>query len=217
MMRPITTAATLVAALLATGPAMALDPFMAPDEKSVSMSGTVASASRDSFIFDYGGGFVTVAMDDEDVGDETGQLQKGDHVTVYGEIDDDPMQATRVLASAVYVHERDVWYVAGAPEPGVLQKDGTKPPAIPKEAEDGVSVRISGTVAGVGGELITLSTGSGRIDVDTTAAGTIPGPPLKKGDVIEVRGTLDGRFVEERVLRAKEIESIRSAGSQPVK
>lgn len=65
------------------------------------------------------------------------------------------------------------------------------------------------------GERLSLDTGSGRIEVETSGVGTAAGPPLASGDVIEARGTLDRRFAGERVLRAESIVSIRSAGSQP--
>lgn len=219
MSRPIITfaalATTLAAVALPPAPADAADPFMAPDGRSVSMTGSVASASRDSFIFDYGDGIVTVTMDDDDVGDETGRLDSGDRVTVYGDIDDEPMEATSILAEAVYVHDRDIWYVSGETGGDERSDAGTDAAAIPEAAESGVTVRISGTVSRMSGERLSLDTGSGRIDVDTSDVGTVAGPPLAPGDVIEARGTLDRRFAGERVLRAETIESIRSAGSQP--
>ena len=67
-----------------------------PDDSWISISGTVVTPQADSFKLDFGNGLVTVEVDDFDRTGEGVLLRDGDRVTVFGRIDDDLFEKTKI-------------------------------------------------------------------------------------------------------------------------
>ena len=93
-------AGAMTAIALLAGPAAAQEPYSKADDSWISISGTVAAPTADSFMLDYGDGVITVEMDDWDTYGDAYGLLDGDKVTVYGKIDDDLYLPGEVLLNS---------------------------------------------------------------------------------------------------------------------
>lgn len=211
-----------VGLFLTAGGAAAQDPvpYVLPDRSDISISGTVASTSPDSFGLNYGEGVVNVEVDTRIDGGERLPLEEGDTVTVYGVIDDGLFELNKIEASRVEVQGEDLRFEADPADeedrgragsslfPGTLVDDGDGPGA-------GI-VSISGTVRSVTGREMTLDTEPASFTVDTREMETDPFAPaapqrIEVGDVVRATGHIDRDFFESRELVAHRIETLSEA------
>jgi uncharacterized protein YdeI (BOF family) len=189
-------------------PAFAVDPYEKADETWISLSGTVTSSGPDSFILDYGGGIITVEMDDWDQAAEGYQIMVGDKVTVSGCVDDDLFETTTVEASSVYVEDLNTYFYANSADEEDYDTFLTMTTPINISA-----TIIQGTVTGVHDDEFVVNTGLRAITVDTDE---MPYDPLDDqgfqqidiGDRVSVMGAMDERFWEGRKLVAESIVTL---------
>ena len=156
-MRTATTAAAAAAFSLLSAPALATqNPYNAPDDTWISLSGTAVETGPSSFWLDYGNGTVLVEMDDFGWYEKEGVgLLDGDKVTVYGEVDDDLFETASIEASSVYVQdlgsyfyasaadeENNPFYVITPVEPGYTQVLGTVTSVGDRDFGDGLLISV---------------------------------------------------------------------------
>ena len=173
--------AVAVAAALGSAQALATDPYVAPtnpylkpDGSWISISGTVVEPTTDAFTLDYGSGVVAVEMDDWDsVGDAIGLLD-GDKVTVYGAIDDDLFEVTKIEAGSVYVESLNTYFYANSDD----EEGAALTPYVWYTATpiDSGLVTVRGTVTGVDkdDQEFTIDSGASKLTVDAAHVGYNP-------------------------------------------
>lgn len=88
---------------LVVQPAVAADPKSVDDGTFMMLKGTVLEAGAERFKLDYGGGTITIEMDDRDWFLEGKNIAEGDEVVVWGKVDDDTYQTATIEAWSVYV------------------------------------------------------------------------------------------------------------------
>lgn len=189
----------------------AANPYAKPDSSWIGINGTVASASDDAFLLDYGEGLITVEMDDWDWYDEGKGILAGDQVSVYGKIDKDLYEARTIEASSVYVKGLNTYFFANPADEEIDATIGMYNFTLP--AEDGSRVNVSGMVKDINGREFTLDTGPGKIKVDTKGMKYNPldsngYQKLHKGDVVTVGGYLDLDFFEKREIQATSVVTL---------
>lgn len=179
----------------------AQQPYAAPDDSWISISGTVQDPSAGSFTLDYGDGTITVEMDDWDWYAEGYQVLEGDGVTVYGRVDDDLFELATIEANSVYVEDLNSFFYASA-------LDEEDPPAVMvAHIVEPAGLVLQGEVEDVNGREFTVRTGSSIVTVDTS---TMPYDPtdddgyqqIEAGDVVRVLGHIDVDLFEEREIIA---------------
>lgn len=184
------------------------DPFAVPDETFISLSGTVESVVRDGFTLDFGGGVITVEMDDGDRDADGYLLMPGDAVAVYGLIDDDFFDAKTIEASSVYLEELGTYFYASA----VDEEDrGFVTIGTPLDPS---AVVMRGTVTDVDDDEFTLDTGrrSITVEVEQMAYNPLDDDGYQRvdvGDVVNVTGSIDADFLEGRELVAESVITMR--------
>lgn len=194
----------LLAPLVGT-PAMALDkPYAKPDGSWISLSGEVTEVHKDAFTLDYGPNKITVEMDDGDWYDESKGLLQGDKVTVYGVVDDDFYETSKIEASSVFVQGLGTYFYASSAdeEGGYLTNSWLTAPVV--QIGD---VTLNGTVKQVDGRTFTIDTGTGEMRVDTSQMAYNPVDEkgfqkIEKGDVVSVSGDLELNTFTNRELMA---------------
>ncbi|MFW5828932.1 MAG: hypothetical protein ACOCXA_01610 [Planctomycetota bacterium] len=200
---------TVSAGLLCTAAAAEENPYAKPDDSWISISGTVANPTADSFVLDYGDGTVVVEMDDWDwYGDAYDRLD-GDRVTVYGEVDDDLFEATTIEASSVYVENLNSYFYASSADEEDYDFWTVSQPIVLSQTI------YRGTVSSVDpveGEF-TVDTGNQRITVETEhmlydPLDEVGYQQIEAGDVVSVSGQIDYDFFEGRVLDADSIVTL---------
>lgn len=179
------------------------DPYLQPDESWISISGTAVETDADSFTLDYGDGIITVEMDKWDWYEKDFQVIEGDKVTVYGEIDDDLYETTKIEASSVYDKSRETYYFASSADE---EFDDDYDYWIDDDFVVG-EMTVRGTVTGVNGRQFTIDTGSRKMTVDTIMMSYNPVdakgyPTIDKGDYVSVSGDMDYDTWEKRELMA---------------
>lgn len=192
-------------AVAATDSRAQQNPYAMYDDAWIAISGTVESASPNSFRLDYGDGLITVEMDDWDWYHEGHQILKGDKVTVYGYIDDNLFETTSIEASAVYVKGLNSFFFASAAD----EED----PRLTTIYVPSVYTTIQGTVQEIKGRDITLDTGEGTLTVGTQGLSENPldkegYQQIKVGDRISVTGQMDKTFFGERKFKAETITTL---------
>ena len=201
----------LIVLLLLTTPALAQeDPYDAPDDTWISLSGTVESVRPDAFVLDYGEGVITVEMDDWDMDADGYKVVEGDRVTVNGMVDDDFFETTTIEASSVYVEGLNTYFYASSADEEDTFVTLMTPPAMS-------TVVVQGTVTDVDDEEFTINTGLREIRVETDAMYYDPlddegFQQIDMGDRVSVTGTIDDDFLEGRELVASSITTL----SRPV-
>ncbi len=194
-------------ALLAA-PASAQDPYEAPDDTWISVTGTVESVSADEFLLEFeenGESLITVEMDDGDRDADAYKLLPGDTVTVYGIIDDDLFEMRTIEASSVYVHNLNTYFYASA-----VDEEDTFVTITPPVVS---AMVLQGVVTEVNDEEFKLSTGLQEITVEVEE---MPYNPLddvgyqkiEVGDRVSVTGHMDYDFLEGRELVAETITTL---------
>ena len=91
-LRSLGVAALIAAGLTTSAQADETNPYTMADNTWITLGGEVESVNPDSFMLDYGDGYILVEMDDGDRDADAYKLLKGDKVTVSGQIDDEGYQ-----------------------------------------------------------------------------------------------------------------------------
>ena len=185
--------------------AMALDkPYAKPDGSWISLSGEVTDVQNDALTLDYGTNKVSVEMDDWDWYDESRAVLKGDKVTVYGVVDDDFYETSKIEASSVFVEGLGTYFYASSAdeEGGYLNNYWMTTPIV--QIGD---VTLNGTVRQVDGRTFTIDTGTREMRVDTSQMAYNPVDAkgfqqIEKGDVVSVSGDLEQNTFMDRELVA---------------
>lgn len=184
-------------------------PYLKPDGSWITLSGTVTSTADETFKLDYGGGLVTVEMDDWDWYDEDSGILSGDKVTVYGEVDDDTFENTKIEASSVYVENLGTYFFASATDEENFT-DLDVAPTVPIDVGD---LTITGTVQSVNGREFTIDSALQQMKVDTTL---MPYNPMDnegyqqidKGDLVTVTGNTEYDTFEKQELMAESVVTL---------
>jgi uncharacterized protein YdeI (BOF family) len=197
----------LAGALIAL-PAGAEDPYTAPNNSWISLSGEVKSVTPNTFVLDYGDSSVTVEMDDGDRDADAYKLIAGDKVTVYGYVDDDLYETTTIEAASVYVEKLGTWFYAS----GIDEEDRdvfvtTAYPVVPGR------VTVQGTVTEVKMDEFVIDTGLRHltVEVDEMAYNPLDDEGYQKiqeGQRVSVTGEMDTDLFEGRELEASSIITI---------
>tara|TARA_R110002110_G_scaffold91264_3_gene237670 strand:+ start:2292 stop:2972 length:681 start_codon:yes stop_codon:yes gene_type:complete len=217
--------ATIISAALGGATAMAIDPYVAPEDPYskpdgswIAISGTVLTPDADSFILDYGSGMITVEMDDWDrVGEAVGLID-GDPVTVYGAIDDDTYELAKIEAGSVYVENLNTYFYANsADEEGATTSTFLWYSAVPLDAN---MVTVMGTVTSVNkeDEEFVVDSGVRSLEVNAGKIGynvfdDLGFQKIQKGDVVSVTGSMDYEFFDGRELEADRVTTLYEARS----
>ncbi len=170
------TAATMLA-LSGTVQGAEQDPYLMADDTWISLSGTVTSVAADAFRLDYGGGMITVEMDDW-----------GDAFSLVG--DESLYVEDTIEAASVYVEELNSFFYGRAAD-----EEGLGVWAVDTVVTIG-NVNYVGTVESVDDDCFTIDTGEQQLTVEVDA---LPYDPLddesfqkiESGDVVSAEGTLD--------------------------
>ena len=200
-----------VAALIAAGfttSAVADDtnPYTMADNTWITLSGEVESVNRDSFMLDYGDGYIMVEMDDGDRDADAYKLLKGDKVTVSGQIDDDFFETTKIEASSVYVENIGTTFFA-SPVDEETSEGLVATVTVPVVVAETV---VQGTVTDVNNDEFTVDAGLKNLRVDVN---DMPYNPLDDegylkidvGDRVRVTGDMDSDLFEGRELVANTV------------
>lgn len=211
MFRHDVLAALSVAALVAV-PAVAgaeVTPEELPDEAWISLSGQVVSTTPESFRLDYGSGLVTVEMDDFDFFQEGRLLMENDEVVVYGRIDDDLFETSKIEAHSVFVENLDTYFHASAADEESAATWTASRPIRPGEVE------VLGFVKSVRDRSFIVDTAGGTVEVDVRYLGYDPLDDegflrIDQGDRVKVGGPLDTHFIDDGELDAEWIVEVAS-------
>lgn len=202
-LRSLGVAALIAAGLTTSAQADEADPYTMADNTWITLSGEVESVDRDSFMLDYGDGYILVEMDDGDRDADAYKLLKGDRVTVSGQIDDDFFETTKIEASSVYVENIGTTFFASS---------------VDEETSEGLVATVSvpvvvaetvvqGTVTDVNTSEFTVDAGlhNMRVDVSDMPYNPLDDEGYQKidvGDRVRVSGDIDSDLFEGRELVA---------------
>lgn len=186
------------------------NPYARANNTWISISGTVESVAPNSFMLDYGDGIIKVEMDDGDRDADGYKLLPDDKVTVYGRIDDDFYEMTKIEAGSVYVETLGTYFFASsADEEDYLFFSSLDVPVIVS------STVVQGTVTHVGESEFVVDTGLRKltVDVDEMAYDPLDDDGYQKirvGDRVRVNGKMDNDFFEGRALDARSVIDLSS-------
>jgi hypothetical protein len=200
----------LCAGVILAAPLALAAPRDRPDGSWISLGGTVASTGPDAFNLDYGTGTVLVEMDDRDTFPEGQALVAGDRVTVYGRVDDDLFEATKIEAASVYVDSVSTYYVASSRDEEDAAGAGWFDLAAPLRP---AAMLVRGTVTATGEDAFTLGQGGERIVVDTSQLADAPFDDagwrrVDTGDLVRVRGLMTSEFLADGKLVAGSVVTL---------
>lgn len=215
---PRNIAGAMTAIALVAGTAAAQEPYLKPDDSWISISGTVASPTADSFTLDYGDGVITVEMDDWDTYGDAYGLLDGDDVTVYGRIDDDLYDLRTIEASSVYVDNLNTYFYASAAD----EEDAvawTLPWTVSPVVVSQTTMRGSVTAVSPDMGEFTLSVGGVEMEVETERMTYNPVDDtgyqqIDVGDRVSVSGQIDNDFLEGRVFDAEVVVTLEDADAE---
>ena len=202
-----------ISSTLIAAPAVAIAandvPYLKPDGSWINLSGTVTSTAADNFTLDYGSGLVTVEMDDWDWYNQEGDVLAGDNVTVYGEVDDDTFENTKIEASSVYVENLGTYFFASAADEENFE-DLDVTPTVPIDVGD---LTVTGTVESVDGREFTIDSAAQQMKIDTTL---MPYNPMddegyqqiENGDLVTVTGNTEFDTFENQELMAETVVTL---------
>lgn len=211
-----TSLAALIAAAVAL-PAAAGDSkevSKATDQEWLTLTGTVASVSGETFTLDYGDDDITVEMDDQDWLDEN-RLRKGDFVTVAGRMDNDFFESKKIEASSVYVDSINEFFFASAAD----EEEASYVALVHDFLQDGEWVSLTGEVTAVDGQDIKLDAGLYEYDIDANSLSYNPFDDegkerIQVGERIMVYGHMDDAdLFDDREIEASSIITLSSAAS----
>ncbi|HDZ07979.1 hypothetical protein [Pseudohongiella sp.] len=191
-------------------------PYLQPDDTWISLSGTIESVQRDSFLLDYGRASVTVEMDDGDRDADAYKLLPGDSVTVNGLIDDDFFEMTTIEASSVYVESINSYFYASAmDEEAATFFDPIVTVTGPIMEGDAI---IQGTITAVEPleEELVLNTGDHLMIVEVDDLGYDPLDnegylQLDVNDEVTISGTMTEEMFENRLFEADFIVTVNNS------
>ena len=203
VLRSLGVAALVAAGLTTNAMANEADPYSMADNTWITLSGEVESVDRDSFMLDYGDGYIIVEMDDGDRDADAYKLLKGDKVTVSGRIDDDFFEITKIEAGSVYVENIGTTFFASSVDEETSEQlvAAISVPVVVSETV------VQGTVTEVAGDEFTVDAGLKNLRVDVS---DMPFDPLDDegylkidvGDRVRVTGEIDNQVFEGRELVA---------------
>lgn len=213
MLQRIITAAFLATSLMA-GPVLAQaetdeKDYLKSDGSWIKISGRAAETGKESFMLDYNGGKIFVEMDDQDWHYDNTEILDGDHVTVYGKVDNDTYETTTIEARKVYAEEIET-YVYAAPEDEEERDLKLDVRTNETETASPGDIAITGTITEVDGNNFVLDVGKRAMAVDT---GELPYNPmdavgvqqLEEGSLVTVSGRPAGGSLDSRRLIAENI------------
>jgi uncharacterized protein YdeI (BOF family) len=182
------------------------NPYTMPDNSFISISGTAVNPGNDGFFLDYGTGTVYVEMDDWDWYDESKNLLDGDKVTVYGDIDDDVLETTKIEAGSVYVESLGTYFYANSTD----EESATDFTWVDYTPLTAGYTTLRGTVESKVGRNFTIDIGIQDITVDTATMSYNPlddagYQQVDVGDYVRVSGMMDYDFWEGRELEATSV------------
>jgi len=200
---PVGLAAAIALAFGANAAAADKDPYSMADNTWITISGEVESVDPDTFMLDYGDGYIVVEMDDGDRDADAYKLLKGDKVTVSGRIDDDFLETTKIEAGSVYVENIGTTFFSSS---------------VDEETSEGLVAKISvpvvvaetvvqGTVTDVDANEFTVDAGVTdlRVDVNEMPYNPLDDEGYQKidvGDRVKVTGNIDSDLFEGQELVA---------------
>lgn len=188
----------------------------APDKTYREESGT-------TFELDHGRGTITVDMAgwqwyEARTEAEVPLLNVGENVTVMGVVDDRFYSARTLGALSVFVRDRDAFLTVAPDDAGGAWR--LRPmPNSPLIGTDPTTITLAGQVTAIDGDELSLDLGGSVVSVDTGPMGYDPlddigDQRVREGDWVQVSGTLDERFFEDRHLGALRITSIRRMAAE---
>ena len=185
---------------------MAADPYDAPNNSWISLSGTVVATFPTTFDLDYGSGIVIVEMDGWSWYPEVYPILVGDKVTVYGRVDADLYETTTIEARSVYVKDINTYYYAN--DADEEDADFATPTIYP---DNGFQIR--GRITNIHGREFTMATAQKKIKVDTMQMFYNPLDDkglqkLKVGDLVQVTGKLDINFFAKTQIVAEHVTTL---------
>lgn len=195
--------ALLIAAAFMATVSLAKNPYTRADNSWINISGMVKSVKADSFQLDFGGGLVTVEMDDGDRDADGYKLLPGDKVTVSGMIDDDLFEKTTIEASSVYVEKLGTSFFASALDDEDYYFDVTTPIVIAQTTVQGIVTEVDDDEFKVDSALRTVT-----VDIDSMSYNPLDDQGYQKiavGDVVRVTGMIDDDFFEGREIKAQSV------------
>lgn len=217
MNRHLTAKPTLIALAVAgtigAAGVQAADPYSMPDNSSISISGTVTSPTADDFVLDYGSGTVLVEMDDWDSYGDAYGLMDGDKVTVYGDIDDDFFEVTKIEAGSVYVENLNTYfYASSADEESVVYDPNYWATSTPVVVSTTV-LRGNVKATDADSDSFTMEVAGTDIEVETEALYYNPldddgFQQIEKGDYVSVTGMMDYEFMDGQVFEATMVTTL---------
>lgn len=210
-----TTTTMLLTTAMMMGMAIAADaapnPYEKADRSWISIKGDVENVRPDSFLLDYGEGQVKVEMDDFKPDADGYQLVEGDHVTVYGRIDDDTFQTTTIEASSVWVEGLSTYFYANSADEEDL------PPEVTLSTTD-YDLKVTGKIQSIEGREFMIDTGTRAMRADTAELGYNPFDStgvqkLEVGDRVSLTGKMDKDWWENRELMVDFIMKLQDSSS----
>ena len=189
-----------------------VNPYAMANNTWITISGSVTSVSKDTFMLDYGDGLITVEMDDGDRDADAYKLLAGDKVTVSGRIDDDFFEIATIEASSVFVENLGTTFFASAVDEETSEGLAAVV-TIPVVVADAI---VTGTVTGVDSDEFTVDTGLQELNVEV---GSMPFDPLdddgflkvEVGDRVRVRGEIDHDLFDGHEIEADYIVKLHSS------
>ena len=184
----------------------------ANDGQWLSLTGTIVSATPNSFVLDYGAGNVVVEMDDWDPFPEGLLLKAGDRVTVSGLADQDLFLKKRIEARSVYVRNLNTYFFANNADEEELKSNALVATGATTFAD------FTGRVSAIEGREFTLGTAPAAIRVDTSLMTDNPldGVGLQQirlGDRVFAWGAIEFDAAEGAELKAQGLISLVRAGT----
>ena len=186
------------------------------NDSPITITGVVVEDANDGFTLQYGDGQnIEIEMDDWDWTDESDPIEKGDRVTVYGDIDHDLFETRKIEAGSVYSHSRSAYYFASDEDEEDVYTSYTYAPLtvdIENAPDDGL-VSLKGTVKDIDDREFTLVTSTGTITIATDEMDYNPldnegYQQIKAGDVVYVTGEMDLDFFEDKEIDAQQIVTL---------
>lgn len=172
-----------------------------PEGSYVTLSGTAASESEDSFVLDYGGETITVQLGDRDEWRKDFNLADR-KVIVYGEVDENFYQGRTIDADNILIESLNT-LVAPA---SVDDEEGSRPRVgLEQRAGEDDTLALYGTVTSISGRSFTLDSGARQVTVDTSKLNYNPMDEsgyqvVEEGDYVMAAGELNDSLFEQRKI-----------------
>jgi len=179
------------------------NPYAMADNTWITLSGEVQSVNLDTFMLDYGDGYVVVEMDDGDRDADAYKLMKGDKVTVTGRVDDDFLETTTIEASSVYVENLGTTFFSSSIDEETSESL-VATVSVPVVVAETV---VQGTVTEVNEHEFTVDAGVTdlRVEVNEMLYNPLDDEGYQKidvGDRVKVTGNIDSGLFEAKELVA---------------